>query len=499
MRVVIAMMKHETNTFSPLPTPLANFGRGNSARGPAFGDEAIAMVAGTNNAIAAFLDLARTEGWDVTVPIAANAVPSGLVDRDAFEAICAPIVQAVKQGCDAVMLDLHGAMVVDGVDDPEGELLARIRMVAPGVPVAVAFDFHGNFSPVTFANADIVTGYCTYPHIDMYETGCRAGRTLLRMLAGEVRPGVVWRRLPMLTHMNRQTPAMQPMKDIMDRAMAAEASGEVLNASVFGGFPLSDIPWVGLTVAVIADADRLPAAQALVDELSATAWQRREDFVFASEPMAESIAHAKTQGDGPVVLADHGDNVGAGGVSDDPTVLAEVLRQGLTGVIAGPYVDPASVAQMIAAGVGSQVTIELGGKTDMPAVNLKGAPLRLTGTVQCITDGRYTVTGPMMTGTRLKLGRTAVLDVGAARVVVCELPQEPFDTGVFTHCGLDPARARYVLIKSRQHFRAGFAPLAKHIVLVAGPGVCISDYSRLPFVRIPRPLYPLDPDTPRGW
>ena len=499
MRVVIAMMKHETNTFSPLPTPLANFGRGNSTRGPAFGDEAIAMVAGTNNAIAAFLDLARAEGWDVTVPIAANAVPSGLVDRDAFEAICAPIVQAVEQGCDAVMLDLHGAMVVDGVDDPEGELLARIRKVAPDVPVAVAFDFHGNFSPVTFANADIVTGYRTYPHVDMYEAGRRAGRTLQRMLAGEVRPRVLWRRLPMLTHMNRQTPAMQPMKDIMDRAIAAEASGEVLNASVFGGFPLSDIPWVGLTVVVVADADRLPAAQALADELSDTAWQRRADFVFASEPMEESIARAKTLDEGPVVLADHGDNVGAGGVSDDPTVLAEVLRQGLTDVIAGPYVDPASVAQMIAAGVGNEVTIELGGKTDMPAVHLKGTPLPLTGTVQCITDGRYTVTGPMMTGTRLKLGRTAVLDVGPARVVVCELPQEPFDTGVFTHCGLDPARARYVLIKSRQHFRAGFAPLAKHIVMVAGPGVCISDYSRLPFARIPRPLYPLDPDAPRGW
>ena len=495
-RVVIAMMKHETNTFSPLPTPLDNFSRGKLTPGPAFGDEAIAMVAGTNNAMAAFLDLARDEGWDIVVPIAANAVPSGLVAREAFEAMCAPIVEAVRQGCDAVLLDLHGAMVVDGYDDPEGELLMRIRKIAPDVPIAVAFDFHGNFSSVTFSNADIITGYCTYPHIDMYETGKRAGRTLLRMLASGARPRVIWRRLPMLTHMNRQTPAKQPMKDLMDRAMAAEASGEVLNASIFGGFPLADIPWVGLTVAVVAEASRLPAAQALVDELCSSAWQRRKDFVFVSEPMAESIAYAKTLADGPVVLADHGDNVGAGGVSDDPTVLAEVLRQGLADVIAGPYVDPASVAQMIAAGVGNKVTIALGGKTDMPAVNLKGTPLPLTGTVQCITDGRYTVTGPMMTGTRLQLGRTAVLDIGQARIVVCELPQEPFDTGVFTHCGLDPARAHYVLLKSRQHFRAGFEPIAKHIVMVAGPGVCISDYSKLPFKRIPRPLYPFDMEAP---
>ena len=198
-----------------------------------------------------------------------------------------------------MLLDLHGAMVVDGYDDPEGELLARVRKVAPQAPVAVAFDFHGNFSPVTFANADIVTGYCTYPHIDMHETGKRAGRTLLRMLEGVARPRVIWRRLPMLTHMNRQTPSKQPMKDIMDRAMAAEASGEVLNASIFGGFPLADIPWVGLTVAVVADAGRLPAAQALVDELCAMAWQRRGDFVFVGEPMVESIAYAAPWTTGP--------------------------------------------------------------------------------------------------------------------------------------------------------------------------------------------------------
>lgn len=499
MHVVIAMMKHETNTFSPLPTPLANFGRGKLTDGPAFDDEAAAMVAGTNNAMAAFLELAHAEGWALSVPIVASAVPSGLVAREAFEAMCAPILAAVARGCDAVLLDLHGAMVVEGFDDPEGELLARIRTIAPKVPVAVAFDFHGNFSPVTFANADIVTGYCTYPHIDMHETGARAGRTLQRMLAGDARPQLIWRRLPMLTHMNRQTPAKQPMKDIMDRAMAAEATGEVFNASIFGGFPLADIPWVGLTVAVVADANRLAPAQALLDELCAMAWERRADFVFIGEPMAESISYARGLAEWPVILADHGDNVGAGGVSDDPTVLAEVLRQGLSDVVAGPYVDPATVAQLIAAGVGNQVTIALGGKTDMPAVNLKGTPLTLTGIVQCITDGRYSVTGPMMTGTRLSLGRTAVLDIGPARIVVCELPQEPFDTGVFTHCGLNPARARYVLLKSRQHFRAGFEPIAKHIVMVAGPGVCISDYSKLPFQRIPRPLYPLDDDASGSW
>ena len=443
MRVVIAMMKHETNTFSPLPTPLASFGRDSTGSPPA-GDEGRALVAGTNNAIAAFLDLAARKRWDVDLPLVASAVPSGIVPREAFEAMCLAVVAAVRGGCDAILLDLHGAMVVDGIDDPEGELLRRLRRIAPSAPIVVAFDFHGNFSALTFANADIVTGYRTYPHVDMYEAGERAGRTLLAMLEGDVRPVVVWRNVPMLTHMNRQTPSRQPMKDLMDRAIAAEAAGDVLNASIFGGFPLSDIPFVGLTIAVVADASRdtaMRAAQALVDELADEAWERRQDFVFVSEPMEASIGHALSLADGPVVLADHGDNAGAGGVTDDMSVLAELLRQGATHLVAGPYADPGAVAQMIAAGVGCRLTIALGGKTDMPAVGLKGKPLELTGIIRCITDGSYVVTGPMMTGSRLSLGRTAVLDTGRAYVVACERPQEPFDVGVFTHCGIDPARA----------------------------------------------------------
>ena len=179
------------------------------------------------------------------------------------------------------------------------------------------------------------------------------------------------------------------------------------------------------------------------------------------------------------------------------SVLEEVLRQGLENVVAGPFWDPASVALMIETGVGQRMTLALGGKTDMPALKLKGRPLALTGRVVAITDGNYEVTGPMFTGMRLSLGRTAVFDIGPARVVVCEKPQEPFDTGVFTHAGIDLAQAKYILIKSRQHFRAGFGPLARHVVLVAGPGVCSSDYSLFPFEHLPRPIYPLDLETQR--
>jgi len=171
------------------------------------------------------------------------------------------------------------------------------------------------------------------------------------------------------------------------------------------------------------------------------------------------------------------------------------MRQGLTDVVAGPFWDPEAVDIMVRAGEGAELTVDIGGKTDMPELQMKGRPLSVTGKVAKITDGTYTITGPMFTGMTLSLGRTVVLESAGVQIFVSERPQEPYDTGLFTHAGVDPAKKKYVLIKSRQHFRAGFGPLARHVVLVAGPGVCSSDYSLFPFKNLPRPIYPLDAEA----
>ncbi len=496
MKFVVALIRHETNTFSPLQTELDSFRRGTGLNGPAYGEHARDACVGTNSAAAAYLDLAASMGAELEFAICANAVPSGVVTRAAFESLCTSVLDAVHGGCDAVLLDLHGAMVAEGYPDAEGELLRRVREAVPaGTPIGVALDFHANFSPALLQHASAITGYCTYPHIDVYETGVRVGRTIQAMLAGAVDPVMLWRRLPMLTHMLRQTPQTQPMKDIMDRAMQAEASGEVLNASVFGGFPLADIPHVGLSIVVVADRSKRVAGEALLDELADMAWARRDDFIFPTEPVQQSIAYAKSLTEGPVILVDHGDNCGAGGTTDVMAVLKEVIEQGLEDVVAGPFWDPAAVSHVFEAGVGAQVTLDLGGNTDMPALKLNGQPLRVSAAVEALTDGNYTVTGPMYTGTKLSLGRTAILRVGTIRIFISERPQEPYDTGVFTHAGVDPAQCKYVLLKSRQHFRAGFEPFARHIVLVSGPGVCSSDYALFPFEHLARPIYPLDSHT----
>ena len=495
MRIVVGMMNHETNSFSPIPTTLADFAPGRVGEPPR-GNRALEAYPARSSAFSGLADAVLEAGADISVSIAANAAPSGPVVDQAFESIADAILCDIRKGCDALLLDLHGAMITDSHDDAEGELLKRIRHAAPELPIGVAYDFHANMTNDMVTHATVVAGYQTYPHVDMHETGLRAGRALIRAVRGEIHPVSIWRSLPMLTHMLKQDPARQPMKDIMDMSIAAEGSGSIVTASVFGGFPLSDVPHVGLSVVVTADAG-VSEATALMDRLCDLAWERREQFVYRPETFTVSIANARSLKGGMVLLVDHGDNCGAGGNQDVMAVLAEVIRQGLSDVAAGPIWDPAAVARSIEAGVGAKVSIAVGGKTDMPALNLAGRPLVLEGTVRCITDGTFTVTGPMMTGFRAQLGRTVVLDTGSVEVLLSERRAEPYDLGVFAHAGIDVRRKRYVLIKSRQHFRAAFAPVAKHIVLVAGPGVCSSDYIQFPFARLRRPIYPLDLETSR--
>ena len=496
-RYVLAGMSHETNTFSPQPTPLEKFGRYSGGDGFLAGQAAIDRMAGTQTPFGGYCDLLANRDAELVVPIAAGAAPSGLVTDEAFETMAGRITDAVEAGADAAFLALHGAMVTETYDDAEGELLRRIRSIAPDLPIAVALDFHLGMSPELCGNATAVTGYRTYPHIDTYETSQRAGRTLLRALDGEIAPVISWGVLPLMTNMLRQTPLHQPMKDIMDRAIAAEASGEVLNASVFGGFPLSDMPHTGLSVIVVADGDKA-AGDALRDELLDVAWERRADFIHDFEPMASSIARAASIDSGPVVLHDHGDNCGAGGITDVMAVLDEALSQGLDDIVAGPFCDPESAQAAVGAGVGSKVTLDVGGKIDMPSIGLDGSPMTLAGTVTAVSDGRYTITGPMATGMTVNLGPTAVLDIGSALVLVCSNPLEPVDLDFYATLGIDPTAHHYLLVKSRQHFRAVFEPIAAETIAVAGPGVCSEDYSIRTFDRIRRPMYPMDLDTPKS-
>ena len=486
MRLVIAMMKHETNTFSPVKTDWQRFRDWGAYLGP----EARRAYEGTGMPIGAYLKLAREIGAEVATPVAAEAMPSGPVAAEAYELMSSAILDAVRQGCDAAMLDLHGAMVAATTPDGEGTLLERIRAIAPDLPIAVTCDLHANLTERMVRHSTALIGYKTYPHVDMFEVGEQVGRILLRAMKGEIRPVMGWARRPLLAQTLRMGTDDEPMNTLVALARAEEARG-MLAATVFGGFPLADFADAGMSAICIADGDAA-AAHAASERLMDAAWQRRDALLYRPEPLAQAVARAKALTEGPVLLLDHADNVGSGGTQDVMTVLREVMRQGLEDVAVAAIFDPEAVRKMAAAGVGATMTLPLGGRTDMPAIDRRGEPLAVTGRVRTLSDGEWIVRGPMYTGVKVSMGPSAVLDTGKVQIVVVSRHHEPWDQGVFLSLGIDPKTKRYLLLKSRIHYRAGFAPLARATITLDGEGVTTSDNDRLRFERVRRPIFPLD-------
>jgi len=482
------MMEHETNTFSPVPTPLERFGRGGF--GVPEGQAAYDRFKGTGTGIGGLLDVADAAGWDIVTPIAGNAAPSGKVHADAYDYMSDQICAAVDAGCDAVMLDLHGAMVAETTTDGEGTLLARIGSIAPDLPVAISLDLHANMTDAIVDNCSVLVGYKTYPHLDMYEAGEHAGRLLVSMMAGDIAPVMVWGSRPILAQTLRMGHEDEPMGPLLEMARMQESRG-MLASSVFGGFPLADIWHAGLSVVTIADRNQTEAEQAR-DVLLDAAWAERSEFMFESEPLADTIASAKAMDDGPIILLDHADNAASGGTQDTVAVLAEVLEQGLQDVAMFAICDPAAVQKMTQAGVGRDITLELGGKTDMPAIGRVGEPLHVTGRVRAITDGQFSVTVAMGRGTQTDMGPTAVLQVGSVKIVVISRNVEPWDPGCFRSVGIEPTHMRYLVLKSRIHYRAGFHDISTRDIPCNGVGVTSSDNSLFSFENVRRPIYPLD-------
>lgn len=500
MRLLAAQFKHETNTFSPVPTPTQRFF--GYAPHSLVGQAAIDAHRGTGSGLGGFIAVAESIGATIEVAVAAEASPSGPVEDAAFEEIAAPILEAVRAGgWDGVLLDLHGAMVTRSHEDGEGELLRRIREIDPVTPIGVVLDMHANLYDAMVRHATVITGYHTYPHVDVREAGERAARLIVGTIRGEVRPVMCWANRPMLPHVMRQGTHAEPNRGLQAACIAAEGEGRALACSVFVGFPHADIREAGLSAVVCTDGDPVQAAS-IRDGLLERAWAARADFVYRGEPLTESVARARSLGaaaataglaGGPVVLLDHCDNVASGGTMDTTAVLAEVLRQGLEEAVFYAIHDPDSVREAIAAGVGAQVNLRVGGKAAMPSIGAPAVPLPITGRVRRITDGVYRLRGPMSAGARVNNGPTVVIEVGGLELVLISLYQEPFDLECFLSVGIDPTRKRYVVIKSRVHWRAGLGPMAREVVECAGVGVTTSDYAQLKFEKVRRPVFPLDP------
>ena len=489
MKLFLAMLSHETNTFSNISTDRRQF----EARNLHYGGEIVETFRGTGTCLGGMIDAAERHGVRLVPSVAAAASPAGLVTKDIYGHVKQRILADLRAAgpLDGVLLDLHGAMVCEGIDDGEGDLIGAVRAaVGPAVPIAVTLDFHGNLTPEMARGADLLHGYKTYPHVDMAERGMEATERLLQVVAGRIRPTVALRTPPILPPLGNQGTARGPMRRLYDMADEMEKDPKVISVSVFAGFPLADIPPAGLGVYVVTDGDQA-LADRLADELARTAWEHRHEFIHTALPVPEAVARALAAEGRPIVLADMADNTGGGAAGDGTEVLRELLRVGARAAIVACIWDPAAVAACVKAGVGQSVTLDVGGKVD----NRHGAPLHVTGTVRTLSDGRFVHKGPMARGLPGRLGTTAVLDVNDVKVILISYRWQTLDPEMIRFVGLDPLEHKVLVVKSTIHYRAAFEPIAREIVEVDAPGLSSSNLARFDFKRVRRPIFPLDPDT----
>lgn len=486
MRLLLATMKHETNTFSHVPTPINRF----FADGRLLEhDAAVDFYSGTATVPGGYLDVVSASGAEFVLPIAADGWPSGRVQDSAFEEMAGRICDSFSQGgFDGVLLDLHGAMVTESFDDGEGELLRRLRGIDANTPIAVALDMHANISAAMVSGVDLLCGYQTYPHVDERETGVRTAHILIDMIRGQTKPTLAWGAVPMLPHVMAQSSLDQPNKGLQKQCIAASERGAI-DASLFTGFPHADTPCAGLSAAVVTDDDP-ELAKKLRDELLQNAWAERSNFVFDIEPLTESVSRAKKIGADvgvgkPVFLLDHYDNAASGGSMRHTTVLKEIVQQGLEDVVFFAVLDPVAVATAHEAGLHRHVKLEFCGPN----------PLSFDGTVTCLSDGRGLARDDEYSGVLIEMGLSAVVSSGTVDVILISMPMEPFDRGCFEVFDIDPASKRFVVLKSRVHWRAAFDEMAATFVPCAGTGACTSNYEELDFQKVRRPIFPLDSQT----
>lgn len=488
-RVLSAMIKHETNTFSRLATGLGEYQlralRSGKAIEPAY--------RGTNSELAAFFDARDEFGWEMDCAIAANATASGKVTQEAWELLSGAVLTALDRDgpFDGILLALHGAMVAESTDDGEGTLLAAIReRIGPDVPVCVSLDLHANVTDLMAANASGLFSFRSYPHLDIYETAARAAAALREAMDGKIRPRCVVARRAMIDGVNHGRSQDGPMVELVRRSLEFSREAGIVDVSVNAGFPWSDIEMAGPSVTVTHDG-AAARARAIAEEMMDLAWEERASVTVPLLNVDQAMARvaALGAGDGPIILADFCDNPGGGAYGDNPNLLRAMIGAGLKNAVFGCIADPEAVILCQRAGVRGTVTLPIGGKFD-PALT---PPLVVAGEVVAISEGSFTLQGPLSSGMRGSMGSTAILRIGGIDVILCSFRLQTMDPALFRSQGIDPEQKAVVALKSAHHFRAAFEPIAREILIVDAGGLASPDLRRFNYKKVRRPVWPLDP------
>jgi microcystin degradation protein MlrC len=480
MKIFLASIATETNTFAPAPTGMEAFGGEAVFLPPEAIDPATAAKMDTNPYAEVVNELAAVEGHEVVVGLSVGAQPSGATVRSAYERMRDHMLDQLRAAMpvQAVLLPLHGAMVAEGYFDCEGDIIEHVRaIVGPDVPIGVELDLHCHFTELMREQADIIIAYKEYPHTDVIDRLRELWRLTLDCAEGKIKPVTAVHDLRMVNfwHTTRE-----PMMTFVKRMMALEGQDGILSVSFGHGFPYGDTPDNGAKIWVVSDSAADPGgarAAALAKTLGEEVWAMRHQTGSTTSTVDAAIDRvAANTSDKPVLMADTADNSGGGAASDSTFILQRLVERKVGNVALAPFWDLGAIQICREAGEGAVLDLRVGGKCG-PA---SGQPVDLRVTVRAIKEDHFqSALGFVMgCGPSVWVSTQDGIDI-----VMISVRQQCYATDMFTNLGIDLTAKRGIVVKSSQHFYAQFAPLACEVVYVDTPGLIRNDFENLPFVH----------------
>lgn len=488
MRIAIGQISHETNTMFGPPTPVTEFQR----QGWYTGQAIVERNRGVRSYLGGMIDAGEALGVEIVPIFSAQAHPSGTIERAALDLMLSNLLTGLRGAgdVDAVCLALHGAGAAEGVDDIEGTILAAVRdLIGPDTPLIGTLDLHCHSTELMISSATSLLAVHEYPHVDSYERGYEAVDLAAKTIRGEVHPVMHLTVLPMM--IAPVTSFHGPAREVNELCWEWEAKPGVIDVAFIHGYPHSDVPVVSTSVMATVDGDRELAKQA-TKAVARHIWEMRDQFLSQLPQPEEAIRQALAVDGGPIVIAEVSDNPGGGSPGDGTHLLRAMLDAGVTDAAFGFVYDPETAEQAHQAGPGATIAVRIGGKTDPP---IRGAPIEVTAYVKSVTDGQFITQSPMGRGGKRDLGKMARLVVDGVDIIVGSESVQTFDAELFLLHGIDISRYKIIALKSQNHFRAAFEPLAREIIRTDPPGWTTTNLTQLEFERVRRPIWPLNRDV----
>jgi microcystin degradation protein MlrC len=491
-RIGVAGISHESNSFFPSKTVLADFGRLSQP----LAEETLREWASSKSTVSGYVEGARRFDLELYPTLVVGAAPKGPVTDEAFNTLMDEMIRQLKAApkLDGLLLANHGAMVVDSHPHGDAEVVRRLReMFGPDFPIVVTHDFHANISEEIIKLSTALITYKENPHIDTWERGIQAAQVMAGIVRGEVKPTQAIAKPPMIYNIVFQHTKREPLLPIVEESRRLEQNPKILAVSVSGGYQYADAPAMGPSVVVVTDDDP-ELAKREAERLSAMLWATRDKIKLNLPDAAAAVRQAAGSDKFPVVLIDMGDNIGGGSAGDSTFVLEELLKQKAVGW-AMTICDPEAVREAARLGVNGSFEMKVGGKTD----RLHGEPVTVRGRVKSLHDGKYIEPEIRHGGGRyFDQGLSAVIEVEGSKgdqlnlLLLTSERSSPNSLHQLISCGIYPERQKILVAKGAIAPRAAYEPIAGRFIEVDTPGATAVNPARFTYKRVRRPLFGLE-------